>query len=474
MRDEPDESPQSTDFCNAFWGPGDGGVDVLFARMRGAARTAEEMRAFWRERAAIEDEYSKRLAKLSKQPLGRDEIGELRNALDTLRSETEAQASAHAALCVSLRKEVEAPTSEFISKQAHHKKTAYNSIEKAFKIKQQQESVVAKAREKYKTDCVNINLYTAQSSLVQGRDLDRILVRLDKAKQTVVQNERDYANYVATLQDTCNKWEGDWKMFCDHCQDLEDERIEFMKDNLWTYANAVSTVCVSDDESCEKVRVTLEQLEPERDMENFVREYGTGPGIPDPPRFQSYANGVEPPPRPGMRPSQYSRTSSRSVPSRTPTGIVDEYQQALPGERMERRLSGMAPGSSLKQPDRGPSPRPASPGAQAPFAGIGANGRSASPQPMQRPLSRGPSPALSGQPQAAPQRGYGGQPIIYISVRALYDYTATIDEEFDFQSGDIIAVTSTPEDGWWSGVLLDDARRIPGRTVFPSNFVCLF
>jgi len=38
------------DFCNAFWGIGDGGVDVLFARMRGAARTIEELRNYWKER----------------------------------------------------------------------------------------------------------------------------------------------------------------------------------------------------------------------------------------------------------------------------------------------------------------------------------------------------------------------------------------------------------------------------------------
>ena len=46
----PDTSPRSLDFCNAFWGLGDGGVDVLFARMRGAARTMEELRNFWKER----------------------------------------------------------------------------------------------------------------------------------------------------------------------------------------------------------------------------------------------------------------------------------------------------------------------------------------------------------------------------------------------------------------------------------------
>lgn len=62
----------------------------------------------------------------------------------------------------------------------------------------------------------------------------------------------------------------------------------------------------------------------------------------------------------------------------------------------------------------------------------------------------------------------------HIAVKALYDYTATIPEEFDFQAGDVIAVTATPDDGWWSGELLDEARRVPGRHVFPSNFVCLF
>jgi len=84
---------------------------------------------------------------------------------------------------------------------------------------------------------------------------------------------------------------------------------------------------------------------------------------------------------------------------------------------------------------------------------------------------RTPSP----QPQIPPTGQFteDGRGVLFY-VKALYDYAATIEEEFDFQSGDIIAVTATPEDGWWSGELLDEARRQPGRHVFPSNFVCLF
>lgn len=46
----PDFADRSLDFCNAFWGTSDAGVDVLFARMRGAIRTMEELRNFWKER----------------------------------------------------------------------------------------------------------------------------------------------------------------------------------------------------------------------------------------------------------------------------------------------------------------------------------------------------------------------------------------------------------------------------------------
>ena len=60
------------------------------------------------------------------------------------------------------------------------------------------------------------------------------------------------------------------------------------------------------------------------------------------------------------------------------------------------------------------------------------------------------------------------------AVRALYDYTAIIEEEFDFRDGDIIAVTSTSDDGWWTGKLVDETHWEKGRNVFPSNFVVLF
>jgi len=208
----------------------------------------EELKTFWKDRAAIEDDYAKRLAKLAKLTLGKDEIGELRNSLDTIRLETDKQAGYHLNLAQQIRTDLEGQTTAFLARQGHFKKNYQANVEKEFKTKNTQESYVNKAREKYEADCVRINSYTAQSTLLQGKDLDRIQVKLERAQQTVQANEKDFANFSKALQDTVHKWEHDWKMFCDSCQDLEEERMEFMKDNMWAYANAVSTVCVADDE----------------------------------------------------------------------------------------------------------------------------------------------------------------------------------------------------------------------------------
>ena len=173
---------------------------------------------------------------------------ELRSCLDTIRSETEKQAGYHANLAGLVRTELENTAASLHARQLHHKKTYQAGIEKEFKTKQAQETHVNKAREKYEADCVRINSYTAQSSLVQGKDLDKITLKLERAQQTVQTNERDFGNFARVLQDTVARWEVNWKAFCDSCQDLEEQRMEFMKDNMWAYANAVSTVCVSDDE----------------------------------------------------------------------------------------------------------------------------------------------------------------------------------------------------------------------------------
>ena len=141
-----EDNDPALDFCNSFWGPGDKGYEVLMARLRGATRTIDEIRAFWKERIAIEEEYAKKLAKLSKTIVGRDEIGDLQGCLKHVLNETGQQASYHAALSQELRESVEGPTAEFGNRLANLRKGLQGSVEKSYKNKGLQEGHVNKVR----------------------------------------------------------------------------------------------------------------------------------------------------------------------------------------------------------------------------------------------------------------------------------------------------------------------------------------
>jgi hypothetical protein len=54
---------------------------------------------------------------------------------------------------------------------------------------------------------------------------------------------------------------------------------------------------------------------------------------------------------------------------------------------------------------------------------------------------------------------------------ALYEYLAVGVDDLTFRAGEIIAVMDAPEDGWWTGEIVDPRRREPGRYLLPPNLV---
>lgn len=173
-------------------------------------------------------------------------------------------------------------------------------------------------------------------------------------------------------------------------------------------------------------------------------------GQPPPPQQPIYA---PPPPQGQYQPTQQQQLS---YPNGYPNGLSSQ----------SRTSTGYYP--------------PADPYAQPQYNRAPSPARAPSPQPPQQGQAPPPTGAYTedgrgilfyGESHVGILPKFGTHPRL---VKAMYDYQATIEEEFDFQAGDIIAVTATPEDGWWSGELLDEQRRQPGRHVFPSNFVCLF
>ena len=289
IADAPPSVPLS--FSNNFWGRDDAGVDPLLTRMQNAKTTCDELKSFYAARAAIEEDYARKLTQLSRKPLGSVEQGTLRASLDTARGETEAMAKQHGLIAQQMRTECEEPLGAFAGGMKERRKIVQTGVERLHKTKQAQTAHVNKSRDKYEQDCLRIKGYLAQGHMVMGQEERKNKAKLEKTQINMAANSNDYEAAVKVLEETTGRWNKEWKAACDKFQDLEEERIDFTKSSLWAFANVASTVCVTDDASCEKVRLQLEKVEVEKDITNFIKTCGTGQEIPDPPKYINFCRG---------------------------------------------------------------------------------------------------------------------------------------------------------------------------------------
>ncbi|PSK55990.1 Cell division control protein 15 [Elsinoe australis] len=275
----------SLSFANNFWGKEDAGVSPLLERMHNAKVTGDELKAFYTARAQIEEEYARKLLNLARKPLGSSEAGTLRMSLDVIRGEVETMGKAHQQIAGQMKSELEEPLSAFTGGIKERRKIVQNGIEKLLKLKTQQTMTVNKSRDKYEQDCLKIKGYLAQGHMVMGQEERKNKAKLEKTQIQMSATSNEYEAAVKILEETTVRWNREWKAACDKFQDLEEERVDFMKSSLWNFANIASTVCVSDDAACEKIRLSLEDCDVEKDITNFIRESGTGQEIPDAPKF---------------------------------------------------------------------------------------------------------------------------------------------------------------------------------------------
>ncbi|KAL9048419.1 MAG: hypothetical protein Q9162_007737 [Coniocarpon cinnabarinum] len=277
--------------ANNFWGKDDAGVTPLLERMQGAKTTSDELKSFYSARAALEEEYSRKLLSLARKPLGSAEGGTLRMSLDVVRAEVESVGKSHQNIAQQMRSELDEQLAAFAGGMKERRKIVQTGIEKLLKTKTQQTGTLNKARDKYEQDCLKIKGYLAQGHMVMGQEERKNKAKLEKTQLQLSATQSEYEQAVKIVEETTGRWNREWKAACDKFQDLEEERIDFMKNSLWSFANIASTVCVSDDASCEKVRLSLEDCEVEKDIATFIRECGTGQEIPDPPKFINFCRG---------------------------------------------------------------------------------------------------------------------------------------------------------------------------------------
>jgi len=171
----------------------------------------------------------------------------LRLSLDVVRAEVEAMGKAHQQNAAQMRSELDEPLAAFAGAMKERRKIVQTGIEKLHKSKNQQTSAANKARDKYENDCLKVKGYLAQGHMVMGQEERKNKAKLEKTQIQMSTNSNEYEAAIKVLEETTGRWNREWKAACDKFQFLEEERLDFLKTSLWSFANIASETCVSDD-----------------------------------------------------------------------------------------------------------------------------------------------------------------------------------------------------------------------------------
>lgn len=120
----------------------------------------------------------------------------------------------------------------------------------------------------------------------------------------------DYQFAVERLQEIHAGWVKDMYTACEEFQQLDEERIAYVRNILWAYANANSAASVADDavgqhvnyiydtrrdtmlflkkQCMEATRACLEKLDVSAAIDRFIADHGTGSDIPAPLTYRNY------------------------------------------------------------------------------------------------------------------------------------------------------------------------------------------
>lgn len=284
----------------------------------------------------------------------------MRLSLDVVRAEVEAMGKAHQQNAQQMRSELDEPLAAFAGAMKERRKIVQGGIEKLHKSKAQQTGTANKARDKYENDCLKVKGYLAQGHMVMGQEERKNKAKLEKTQIQMSSNSNEYEAAIKILEETTGRWNREWKAACDKFQDLEEERLDFLKTSLWAFANIASTTCVSDDASWEKIRLSLEDCDAEKDIMTFIKEKGTGQEIPDPPKYIDFCRGDA-----SDAASEASVDEAYSV-AQFPRAINPTLRSSSPQPSVFDSHNDPSPNTALAQ-EMGMSAKPAPPPEQDPF-----------------------------------------------------------------------------------------------------------
>ncbi|XP_068858481.1 F-BAR domain only protein 2 isoform X4 [Aphelocoma coerulescens] len=279
-------------FVESFWGERNNGFDVLYHNMKHGHLSTKDLADFIRERATIEETYSRSMTKLAKSASNYTQLGTFAPVWDVFKTSTEKLAGCHLDLVRRLQeliKEVHKYGDEQIKAYKKTKEDVSGTLEAVQNI-QSITQALQKSKENYNAKCVEQERLKKEGAT--QREIEKAAVKSKKATDTYKLYVEKYATFKSDFElkmtETAQKF-----------QDIEEMHLLRMKEIIQSLSNTIKEIHLQIGEVHEEFINNMTNTTVESLIQKFAESKGTGKERPGPIEFEecnasSVAEGIKP------------------------------------------------------------------------------------------------------------------------------------------------------------------------------------
>ncbi|KAM4875469.1 F-BAR domain only protein 2 isoform 2-T2 [Thomomys bottae] len=262
-------------FVENFWGEKNSGFDVLYHNMKHGQISTKELADFVRERATIEEAYSRSMTKLAKSASNYSQLGTFAPVWDVFKTSTEKLANCHLDLVRKLQeliKEVQKYGEEQVKSHKKTKEEVAGTLE-AVQTIQSITQALQKSKEIYNAKCVEHERLKKEGAT--QREIEKAAVKSKKATDTYKLYVEKYAlakaDFEQKMTETVQKF-----------QDIEETHLIHIKEIIGSLLNAIKEIHLQIGQVHEEFINNMANTTVESLIQKFAESKGTGkerPGL---------------------------------------------------------------------------------------------------------------------------------------------------------------------------------------------------
>ncbi|KAK6463850.1 hypothetical protein DFJ63DRAFT_313153 [Scheffersomyces coipomensis] len=285
---------EDVNLVNSFWGPDFNGYNVVCDKLDHSIQTMEEILHYYQERINIEQDYCKKLDKLnSKISIGSKEIGSLKVGLEKFKIENQQMIQYNHKFIKSVNVLNYDTLNQFFKTYVKRINKIKTHINKLISKLTSSHKHLNHSKQLYFETCSSLKSLKLSVKTTWGKEGEKNQANLMKLQSNISKIEHEYQSSITNYNELLSIFNHDWSLALNDIYKLEIERIQLCKVNCFNFCNNVATLCVDNDQSVDSVRSVLAKVQPQVDLQDFTKYYGTGNKMVKHYKFIDFLNGYD-------------------------------------------------------------------------------------------------------------------------------------------------------------------------------------